>query len=245
MKCSVVMYTRNRAEAVDRTLQSVLCQHPTFDHEVIVVDDGSTDNTRDVCRQHKTQHELRYVHLPNPRGRDRGPAVARNTGYRLARGDVIVTQSADVLHQGEAIQGLVDGLGKNEIVNATVYNARVDRSPDGRLMAQRLSQFTGEKRPVPLFFLGALWRSDLYAVGGIDEDFTELGSEDLWFADCLIRGLGLKSRFLPNVVGFHQDHPRSKETHARTDMNDLWKEKVRMAEAGAIPWQASSGPWVE
>jgi glycosyltransferase involved in cell wall biosynthesis len=75
---SVVLPTRDRAAVVGRAVASVLAQ--TFsDSELIVVDDGSTDNTIDVIRSF-ADPRLRVVRLTE----SGGPSRARNEGVRSA-----------------------------------------------------------------------------------------------------------------------------------------------------------------
>ena len=89
MKVSVILPTYNRERVLGRSIQSILDQ--TFqDFELIVVDDASNDNTRDVvnafCRPN-----IRYIrHTENL-----GPGSARNTGINLAQGKYIAFQDSD------------------------------------------------------------------------------------------------------------------------------------------------------
>jgi len=86
---SVVIPTHNRADLLQRSIQSVLNQ--TYqDFEVIVVDDASTDCTPETVSQ-LCDRKLRYVrHEAN-----RGCAVARNTGIEAARGEYIAFNDDD------------------------------------------------------------------------------------------------------------------------------------------------------
>ena len=84
---SVVIATYNRAGFLPETLDSVLRQNfQSF--EVIVVDDGSTDNTKEALRPYGDQ--IRYIFQEN-----RGPSAARNAGVRLARAPWIAIQDSD------------------------------------------------------------------------------------------------------------------------------------------------------
>src|SRR5689334_2160139 len=84
---SVVIPTYNRAELVGEAIDSVLGQsRPPL--EVIVVDDGSTDDTADVVGR----YGARVVYLRQP---NCGPATARNVGVARARGDLIALLDSD------------------------------------------------------------------------------------------------------------------------------------------------------
>ncbi len=81
-RVSVILTTYNRADLVGRALKSVLAQ-TLADLEVIVVDDGSSDRTREVITQF-ADPRVHYIFQEN-----RGLAGARNTGVRAARGAYI------------------------------------------------------------------------------------------------------------------------------------------------------------
>ncbi len=227
MRCSIVLATRNKAEYLKRTLRSIKRQDVPFEYEVIVVDDGSTDQTREVCKR----AGVRYIKLENAIYRN--PAAARNVGYRVATGKIIIAQSDEVIHHTpNTIELLCSRLKQGEFLLATVYNYIVKTQ-------QRKAMYTGKRNKRPFFFLGSLWRKDLYAVGGNDEEFTKPGYDDDWFADCLIRGLGLRPRFTDAVVGHHQDHPRPQGlSHKVLPSKRLWEQKRK---AGVFV--ATGGPW--
>ncbi len=86
---SVIIPTYNRSDLLKRALNSVLRQ--TFqDFEVIVVDDGSTDNTALVMSNFYGPH-IRYIRQP----KNSGVAAARNRGLREARGEFIAFLDSD------------------------------------------------------------------------------------------------------------------------------------------------------
>jgi len=87
---SIIIPTYNRADKLRRALESVRQQ--TFNNfEVIVCDDGSTDNTEQVAKDFSSSLNLRYIHEENWGG----PARPRNNGIKLARGEWICFLDAD------------------------------------------------------------------------------------------------------------------------------------------------------
>jgi glycosyltransferase involved in cell wall biosynthesis len=85
----VILPTYNRAHLISRSIQSVLAQ--TYnDFELIVVDDGSTDNTEEVVRALNDRRISYLKHSSN-----RGVSAARNTGIKAARGSYIAFQDSD------------------------------------------------------------------------------------------------------------------------------------------------------
>lgn len=86
---SVVIPTYNREGTIVRAIQSV--QNQTYQNfEIIVVDDASTDHTREVIEGLKDDR-IRYIRFP----RNRGAGAARNTGVRAANGEYIAFQDSD------------------------------------------------------------------------------------------------------------------------------------------------------
>jgi glycosyltransferase involved in cell wall biosynthesis len=96
-KVSVVIPTYNRAANVQNGIKSVLAQ--TFsDLEVIVVDDGSSDDTGKTLREVFGQR-IRYYFQPN-----QGASVARNKGVELARGEWIAFLDSDDLWENNKLE---------------------------------------------------------------------------------------------------------------------------------------------
>ena len=86
---SVVIPLYNKAPYIVKTIQSVL--HQTFDDfEIVIVDDGSTDHSAEVVRQHFTSEKIRLIEKENG-----GPSSARNRGVQEAKGSWIVLLDAD------------------------------------------------------------------------------------------------------------------------------------------------------
>jgi glycosyltransferase involved in cell wall biosynthesis len=232
MECSIVIPTRNHSPLLDRTLESIRSQAPSFEYELIIVDDGSTDDTQHTCGRYGAT----YFRLENDHHRN--PCFARNVGYRAARGRVIISQSDEVIHvTSNSIERLVQGLREGEFLIATVYDWD---GPSNR----RMYELAGPQSGMMWLYLGAVWRRDLYVVGGNDEEFTAPGYEDLWFLDCLIHGLRLKSRFLVDVVGHHQNHPHPKFEDVCGPSKQAYERKTALVQAGQIPYCSTGGPWL-
>lgn len=87
-KISIVIPAYNRANVIGRAIKSVLLQ--TYDNfEIIVVDDGSTDNTKDIVESF-ADDRISYVCQKNS-----GAPVARNTGLKIAKGKYIAFLDSD------------------------------------------------------------------------------------------------------------------------------------------------------
>lgn len=238
---SVVLATWNKPEPLRHTLASIFRQQPPFPYEVIVVDDGSqSEDTLWNCWRHKRLRQpILYL-----RSRDRGaprrnPAFARNIGYRRARGEIVVCQSDEVIHVGLDTLEKLTQLDAGTYNIATVWNARTA----GLQLVERLEQYTGHVRRAPYFFLGSLWRKDLYAIGGNSEVFTEPGFDDDWFAACLWGQRRLAPHFRGDIEGWHQDHSRPEDIeHVYDRHRPRYFSMLQRATVGEIPWRGGP-PW--
>lgn len=86
-KISVLIPTYNRAELLERAIKSVLAQ-TYHNYEIIVIDDGSTDNTQQVI--HRYRHKLRYFSQLH-----RGVSAARNLGLEKSTGTWVAFLDSD------------------------------------------------------------------------------------------------------------------------------------------------------
>jgi glycosyltransferase involved in cell wall biosynthesis len=118
---SAVIPTYNRAKTLSRAIDSVFAQsYPVS--EVVIVDDGSTDNTRDVVKRYRDR--IRYVYQPNA-----GVASARNRLVNEARFDWIAFLDSDDYWLPDHIKRMVNAIEftKGE---AALYFADIIRPPD-------------------------------------------------------------------------------------------------------------------
>lgn len=242
MKVSICMASFNREPKVlDAVLYSIYSQSCTWPLEVILVDDGSEFGAPEVCKR----YPVAYRRIDRP-PIVRNPSVPRNVAYRLATGDIIIAQSDDVVHEGNAIDGLVDLL--TSAPNTFVIAKVIGCDEQGRPETVYTGAWNRQRRHKPLFFLGALWKSDLYAVGGNDEEFDHCGGngghEDKWFANCLMEGRHLTPIYATDVVGYHRWHARPSESAALNVNRALYHRKIEQAQRTGR-WCSACGPWRE
>ena len=98
---SIIIPTYNRASYIEEALDSIKKQTFT-DYEIIVVDDGSTDNTKEILEKYEG---IRCIYLEHV-----GIAGARNTAVKAARGKWIAFLDSDDLWKEDKLQKQVDYL---------------------------------------------------------------------------------------------------------------------------------------
>jgi glycosyltransferase involved in cell wall biosynthesis len=129
-KVSVVIPTYNRADKVRKGIESVLAQTFT-DLEVIVVDDGSSDETGQTLKQ-SFGDRIRYYFQPN-----QGVSVARNKGIEEARGEWIAFLDSDDLWEKEKLESQLDAMERFDPECGACYtDVRFFNYPETRTMFQ-------------------------------------------------------------------------------------------------------------
>jgi glycosyltransferase involved in cell wall biosynthesis len=129
---SVVIPTYNRAYILREAIDSVLCQD--LPSEVIVVDDGSTDDTASVIAGYDGR--VRYTYQEN-----RGAAAARNTGMRQVRGEFISLLDSDDVWLPGKTKAELQLFSQHPDVGAIASDAESYR--EGRLVSQSWTRNKG------------------------------------------------------------------------------------------------------
>lgn len=125
---SVIIPAYNSARFLPEAIESVLAQ--TYkDYEIIVVDDGSTDNTKEVLAPYFDR--IKYIYQQN-----QGAGSARNTGIKHSQGKYITFLDADDVWLPEKLHIQVDYLDNNRGI-AMVYSRSFSMSEDGRSIIKK------------------------------------------------------------------------------------------------------------
>lgn len=107
MLISVIIPSYNSAKYISTAIDSVLTQ--TYqDFELIIIDDGSTDNTQEIIQSYKDSR-ITYIYQKNA-----GPAVARNNGIRIANGEYIAFLDADDYWQDKKLELQINKFKENK-----------------------------------------------------------------------------------------------------------------------------------
>jgi glycosyltransferase involved in cell wall biosynthesis len=180
-RVSVIIPAYNAARFLPQAIDSVLAQ--TFgDVELLVVDDGSTDETPAVVARYDDPR-VRYLR----HARNRGLPAARNTGIRHARGELIAFLDADDYWLPEKLAVQVEALRDPAVDVCCV--AAFYRLPDGTVVVSRAEQLTGDDLCRMLLFRAAvpgsgssvIARRRCFAeVGLFDETMVALEDRDMW-----------------------------------------------------------------
>ena len=114
---SVIIPSYNAEQFIGQAIESVMAQtYPSY--EMIVVDDGSTDKTKEILKEFDGQ--IRCVHQEN-----RGPSAARNAGIEIAQGTYICFLDADDLWTPDKLEAQVEFLERHPDI-ALVFSDHQD-----------------------------------------------------------------------------------------------------------------------
>ncbi|MCL5263616.1 MAG: glycosyltransferase family 2 protein [Chloroflexi bacterium] len=183
MFISVVVPTYNRAKKLVRCL-STLSEQRFRDYEIIVVDDGSSDDTPVVVRNF---HDVVYIRQNN-----RGPAAARNLGLAHAHGEVVAFTDDDCvapldwlaqLESGYLRHPEVAGVGGHmeppaEILRSNIFARYEWHSTRNTIGINRQEFVGGFECPAGGTNNMSYRRQALIEVGGFDESFPFAAGED-------------------------------------------------------------------
>jgi glycosyltransferase involved in cell wall biosynthesis len=179
-RVSIVIPTYRHAAFILDTLQSALAQRAS-DVQIIVVNDGSPDETKSLLEPLAQSGRIEYVEQPN-----QGVARARNNGIARARGEYIALLDDDDLWPPDKLQWQIDFLDANPDVGVVGGTLQIidDRSvlgPPARFHPEITfdSLFLGNPFDSPG---QTLIRADvLRAVGGLSSSIWGADDWDLWF----------------------------------------------------------------
>ena len=116
MKASVIICTYNRSKLLGETLQSVIDQDfPSDQYEIIVVDNNSTDDTKDVVAEMAKASPVRIIYVFEDR---QGLSHARNAGINNSKGEIIVFTDDDVEAERLWLRELVAAFETPEVAAA-------------------------------------------------------------------------------------------------------------------------------
>jgi glycosyltransferase involved in cell wall biosynthesis len=181
-RVSVIIPTYNREKLVREAIQSVLRQTYT-DFELIVVDDGSTDNTKVVVDRFNDPR-ISYVYQEN-----RGVSAARNTGINISQAEYIAFLDSDDLYLEAALEKSVNSLESHKQVGFSYGQCYVMREDGETVYRIRKSPFHNYSTVInsieqvrELLSDAVITTSTLTARRSCLEKINGF-NEDLWFAE--------------------------------------------------------------
>jgi glycosyltransferase involved in cell wall biosynthesis len=245
---SVIVPAYNAATTIDRCLDAVAQQTaPREGYEILVVDDGSADETCIRVTQHRGVSLLTQDHA--------GPAAARNRGVERARGEIVLFTDADCAPAPDWIEHMVAPFGMSQAPQpaaqppvAGVKGAYLTRQ---RALVARFVQIEYEERYDRMAREEAIDFVDTYSAGygreiliqngGFDTSFPVASVEDQELSFRLARR-GYRLVFVPQARVYHWGHPHTVAAYWRRKFKiGYWKVAVVRRHPGKL-WRDSHTP---
>lgn len=215
---SIIVPAHNAQQDLPACLEAIARQL-TPDGEVIVIDDGSTDQTAEIA--------VRFGVRLGRISKAGGPSAARNLGAQLSSGEILVFVDADTVPAPGAIAGLVSALAANPEIDA-VFGAYDTRPAAPQLVSQfrnLLHHFVHlqAQREASTFWTGcgAVRRDAFFRIGGFDATRRYLEDVDLGLR---LKSTGGRIHLDPSIQAQH----RKQWTLGSMVWTDIWGR--------AVPW---------
>ena len=181
---SIIIPTYQHGDTIEACLLSLFGQTHK-DYEIIVVNDGSTDNTREVLDKYKDR--VKIIHQQN-----KGAPVARNRGFKESSGDFIIFCDADVKARTDMLEKMLNVLLKNEDCSYSYSSFKWGWKNFN------LHEFDGQKLKKGNFITStSLIRREHFPKNGWDESLKKFQDWDLWLT--MLKN-GCKGIWIPEIL---------------------------------------------
>ena len=256
---SVIMPCFNNSSTIERSVNSALDQ--SYQNiEIILVDDGSTDNSREIALDFRDKDaRLKVISKSN-----QGPGPARNRGLKEARGEFVAFLDADDYWDTDCLYKLHEALVGNDAELA--YCGWQNIGKDGKGGEPFIPPDYAGIEKVELLLGGCRWpihaaltyKTAIFEVGGFDERWTSCMDYDLWLRMASTRMIVR----VPEVLAYYVHHDgeqitknrlRSAVNHWRIQLefirnhreliNGIGKERLRELTYGELLRRAYISYW--
>lgn len=231
---TIMIPAHNEEIMIADTINYLFEQLNYDNYEVLVMNDGSTDETEKIVMDLEDKYpRLRVIHIV----KNEGKAHAFNIGMFFAKGDYILSNDADTIPEPDALMKYMNYFIHDRDLNTSAVTANMDVSNRTKLLGKsqtvEFSSIVGViKRSQAAIndsmyaYSGAntLYRkSFLIDVGGFRQDRATEDISIAWDHQMI----GAVPRFAPNIV-FHMNVPET--------ISDLYRQRKRWAQGGTEVW---------
>lgn len=195
-KISVIIPVYNGAAFISEAIESVFDQQyePL---ELIIIDDGSTDNTAEMVKM--TGHDISYFYQKR-----KGPAAARNQGIELATGKFVAFLDADDVWAKNKLSRQTGILGNKPDIEATIgFTHKIQ-------MSLKIEDATAQAKDSGLFMLSlgaSLFRKNAFVKVGKFDETLQSGEDIDWFLRA--REAEVQIIIHKEIVQFYRSHGRN------------------------------------
>jgi len=225
MKTCLLITTYKRPTQLNNSLERIC--NLTIPDEVLIIDDGSQDNTEQIVKSFEGRLPIRYIYNNNPEHSI--CSFARNIGVKNTDADIIITSEPELIFVTDIVKQMLEDRLQypNEVISAgvvyhaqdqTVFNPGLVTDPVTALKGEIVENYQTEPRSyhqsgyvktknMQATFVALYERKWLLEVGGWDEDFPGAwGMDDIELCTRL-RINGINQHICPEMEVLHQWHP--------------------------------------
>ncbi|MFC1685681.1 glycosyltransferase family 2 protein [Nanoarchaeota archaeon] len=176
IRVSIIIPTYNEEKDISEAIASLLKQ--SFkDFEIIIVDDGSIDNTLQIIKNF-SKKDKRVKIIP---GKHKGPGFSRNLGAKKAKGKILVFVDADMTFDKDYIKNLIAPLTKNkQIIGSTHELEMVKNTKNIWSRCWGKIRFDKESAKDARIFR-AINKNKFFDMGGFDSKYGYADDQTFWF----------------------------------------------------------------
>ena len=194
-KVSIIMTSYNRAELLNLGLSSIAKQKIDYSFEIVVVNDGADDNTKDVCDLYGDKLNINYIFSGQRNANGmiyRSSSIPINIGIKNAKGDIIILSCAEIYHLNDGIGKIIKPLLENHnyiTIPESMYFDNIGNYTKDLLekkSSNKLSTCEPNITYTEMPFLMGIWSDHIFDIHGYDEDLIGYAAEDNDFVDRLL-----------------------------------------------------------
>ncbi|MCD6472974.1 glycosyltransferase family 2 protein [Candidatus Aerophobetes bacterium] len=205
MEVSIIIPTYNRKEILREALEFLFEQnYPQDKYEIIVVDDGSTDETEKMVNSLSSPCRLIYLYQNR-----KGPHIARNLGIKNAQGKIVIFVDSDIFTPPNFIQEHMrfHKRFKDVVVSGPTVRTNKLKNVFSDIKRRKFRESLAWSGPSLITSNLSVKREFLLKVGGFDEDFVGMGWHD-WELGLRLKKLGLKVKRNVEAIVYHYKRKR-------------------------------------
>ena len=213
-KVSVIITSYNYGNYINKCIESCLCQC-SVKKEIIVVDDHSTDNTRDILNRHYKEGHIRFVISKE----NRGYSACKNAGIAVSKGEYVTFIDADDILCQSSLECRVKILDENPDIDVVHGSVKILRDDSGYIRAMHQAHKL-RTHPSYVNAQGVMLRRRVFEKYGLFyEPLRSKADKEYWqriglYKSCnkpyeSIQPDPVKSKKIKNIVAFYRKHNNS------------------------------------
>lgn len=216
MKFTIVTPSYNQGIFLAETIESVISQEGDFHIDYLVIDGGSSDNSREIIRQYddrlrnrKWPIKCRGITFRWMSEGDRGQTDALMKGFRMAQGDVLAWLNSDDTYLPDALQTVADFFRDHPDTGLLYGDAHYSDAAGALIGNYKTDDFDLDKLASANIICqpAAFFRNAAFeAVGGLDETLDFVMDYDLWIRI----GRCFSCHHIPRLLAAYRLHETSK-----------------------------------